>query len=331
MKGRNQKLKMLYLAKIMQEQTDENHPLTMPEIITKLEHYDIEATRKTIYDDFELLSDYGIEIIKEQKGSKTYYFCGSREFEAAEVKMIVDAIASSKFITAKKSKELIGKMEHMLSDYDARVLDRTVYVSGRVKNMNTSAFYTVDVIQSAIANDRRITFQYFSWNAKGEKELRHGGKIYDISPWALVWDNENYYLVGYDAEVSDIKHFRVDKMLKTAETDRPREGRKRFQQEDKEFYTRKHFRMFRGKEERVTLLCKNEIANVVVDHFGTDILLQKVDDEHFRTKVTVVISDQFLGWVVALGGDVVIESPESARDRMRLLLEMNGTNYEKNE
>ena len=218
MKGKNQKLKLLYLAKIMQEKTDDTHYLTMPEIINELAKYDIEAQRKSVYDDIAALNDYGIEIIKEMRSYKTYYHCVSRDFELAELRLIIDAIASSKFITLKKSKDLIEKLEKMASHYDAKLVKREVYISGRVKSMNESVLYTVDAIQNAIAYNHKITFQYFNWNVDGEMELRHDGAYYEISPWALVWDDENYYMIGYDSKAEKIKHYRVDKMMNINET-----------------------------------------------------------------------------------------------------------------
>ena len=316
MRGKNQKLKLLYLAKIMQEQTDDTHGLTMPQIIKELEKYDIEAQRKSIYDDLAALNDFGIEIIKQLVGNKTYYYCGTRDFELAELHIIIDAIASSKFITTKKSKELIEKLEHMASNYDAKLIDRDVYVSNRVKNMNESIFYTVDAIQYAIANNHRIKFQYYSWNVDGEMELRHNGAFYDISPWALLWDDENYYLVGYDKKADEFKHYRVDKMLHTEETDQRRQGKVKFDKLDKELYTKKHFRMFGGKEERVTLLCKNEMANVIIDQFGKETNLMRVDDEHFEARVDVVVSDQFLGWIISLGGKVRVVGPDDVKKKI---------------
>ncbi len=321
MRSKNQKLKLLYLAKIMREQTDDEHALTMPEIIEELSKYGIKAERKSIYDDIEALNDYGIEIIKEQCGSKTYYHCGSREFERTELHIIIDAIASSRFITAKKSKQLIRKLEDMMSIHDKKLLERNVYVSGRVKNMNESIFYTADVIQNAIANNHRIQFQYFSWNMDKKMVLRRDGAYYDVSPWTLVWNDENYYMVGYDGEEKKLKHYRVDKMLKAHETDEIRQGKSEFQLQNKEKYSEKHFRMFSGKEETVTLLCKTEMANVIIDHFGRDVYIQKLDEEHFRTRVDVVVSNQFFGWVFALGGNVIIESPQSVKKQMREMTE----------
>ena len=215
-------------AKILREETDDSHALTMPEIIKRLNSYGIDADRKCLYDDLYQLDQYGMEIIQEKVGQRTYYHCTDREFELAELRMIIDAICSSKFITAKKSKDLIGKLEKMVSIYDASLVDREVIVSGRVKSMNESILYTIDAIQNAIANNHRIQFQYFRWNVKGEMELHHDGKVYEVSPWTLVWDDENYYLVAYEKEEDKIKHFRVDKMLKTKEIEEKRQGVTRY-------------------------------------------------------------------------------------------------------
>ena len=323
MRGKNQKLKLLYLAKIMQEQTDDSHGLTMPQIIDELAKYDIEAQRKSVYDDLAALNDFGIEILKDQVGNRTYYKCGARDFELAELHIIIDAIASSKFITTSKSKELIEKLEHMASNYDAKLIDRDVYVSDRVKSMNESIFYAVDAIQYAIANNHQIKFQYYSWNVDGEMELRHDGAFYEISPWALLWDNENYYLVGYDKAADEFKHYRVDKMLHTEEISKKRIGKVKFDKLDKEAYTKKHFRMYGGIEERVTLLCENEMANVIIDQFGRDVRIKTTDNEHFEVNVDVIVSDQFLGWIMALVGKVIIKKPDYIRNDLLKLLKHN--------
>lgn len=327
MRSKNQKLKLLYLAKIMQEKTDDNHALTMSEIIAELNKYDIEAGRKSIYDDIAVLNDYGIEILKYQEGMNTYYHCASRNFEMAELHIIIDAIASSKFISVKKSKELIRKLEDMVSIYDKTMLERNVYVSERIKNMNESIFYTIDTIQNAIANNHRIRFRYFGWNIYGEKEFHRDGEQYDISPWTLVWDSDNYYLVGYDKEVDDFRHYRVDKMLGTEEINDKRHGFRRYKMKDKGVYSRMRFRMYDGDEQAVTLLCDNSMANVIIDRFGRDIVIHKADDEHFKVRVDVAVSNQFLGWIIALGGNVVVDSPEDVKDRVIELMQKNMSRY----
>ena len=204
----NQKLKLLYLADILLTETDEDYPLTLREIISKLKGFDISADRKTLYQDFEVLREYGYDIISEKRGRSCCYFLGERSFELPELKLLVDSVQSAKFITDKKSGVLIKKLESLTSRHLAKQLNRQVVISGRVKTMNESIYYNVDRLHEAINCDRQITFNYFQWNIKKEQELRHDGKLYKVSPWGLMWDDENYYLVAYDAEEEIIKHFR---------------------------------------------------------------------------------------------------------------------------
>ena len=325
MRGKNQKLKLLYLAKIMQEQTDDTHGLTMHEIQAELAKHEIESQRKSIYEDLAALDNYGIEIIKEQRGKQTYYFCGNRDFEIAELKFLVDAIQSSKFISEKKTRELIQKLEKTVSIYDAKLLNREVKVAGRVKNMNESIYYAIDALHNAIIEDRAIRFKYFSWNVKGEEEFRRDGAFYNVSPWALHFDDERYYLIGYDHDKAEIRHFRVDKMREVFITENKRKGKTAFNKQDKAKYNEQYFRMFGGEVETVSLRCRNEMANVIIDQFGKDVWLHPQGDEWFTVNVSVAITDQFLGWIVALGGQVVITGPERAKERMKELVGMRFT------
>lgn len=198
----------------MVNNTDDEYAMTLQDIKNALEQYEITADRKSLYDDFNVLRDMGIDILGEQRGRSYYYHVGKKKFELAELKLLVDAIQPSKFITVKKSHELIRKLESFASRYEASKLQRQVVVTGRIKTMNECIYYNVDAIHSAIANNRMIQFQYFQWNTKKKMEMRHNGQFYKISPWALTWDDENYYLVGYDAQAEKIKHYRVDKMRK---------------------------------------------------------------------------------------------------------------------
>ena len=320
MRGKNQKLKLLYLAKIMQEQTDDTHALTMPQIIAELAKYDIEAQRKSVYDDLDALDYFGIEIIREQEGFRTYYHCGNRDFEIAELKILVDAIQSSKFISEKKTKELIKKLEKNVSTYDSQMLDREVKVTGRVKNMNESIYYAVDAIHTAIGENKAIQFKYFSWYVKGEEEFRRDGAFYNVSPWALHFDDERYYLIGYDHDKKEMRHFRVDKMRDVSVVDKKRKGKTEFSKQDRAKYNEQYFRMYGGDFETVTLKCKNEMANVIIDQFGKDVRLLPVDDDHFTVRVNVAVSSQFLSWIFALEGNVVIKSPQIVIDKMKNLI-----------
>ncbi|MCD8131945.1 MAG: WYL domain-containing protein [Lachnospiraceae bacterium] len=316
-KGTSQKLKLVYLMQIFLEYTDERHSLTMPEILSRLKAYDIEAERKSVYEDIELLRTYGLDIIGERSGRNYSYYLGSRQFELAELKILVDLVQSAKFLTAKKSSQLIRKLETLCSHYEAGQLQHQVYVSERIKTENESIYYAVDIIHQAIDNGVRITFQYFNWNIRKEKELRRGGSLYQVSPWALSWDDENYYLVAYDGKIKELRYYRVDKMLNVELTDFPREGRELYEKMDPAAYTRKRFAMFNGREETVTLTCRNHLAGVIVDQFGRDVPIMPVDQEHFNARVHVALSGQFFGWVMALGEDIQITGPPGVVAQMR--------------
>lgn len=316
-KGTNQKFKLYRLAQIMMKKTDEEHYITMPEIKEALAEYDITADRKSLYNDLRDLEILGIEVEGEQDGNRYRYHVVNRPFKLPELKLLVDAIQSSKFITEKKSNSLIKKLETMVSEYDAQKLQRQVYVSGRIKAMNESIYYTVDAIHNAISENKKIRFQYFQWNVKKEPQLRHGGAWYHISPWGLSWDDENYYLVGFDSEAGLIKHFRVDKMLRIALSNETREGREHFKKLDMADYARKSFGMFGGEEETVKLQVSNGLAGVIIDRFGKDVMMIPVDEDHFNVSVDVRVSRQFLGWVFSLGESVRILGPEAVVDQMK--------------
>ena len=227
-KGTNQKFKLYRLAQIMLERTDDEHYITMPEIISQLGKYEITADRRSIYQDLRDLEALGIEVEGEPEGKGYHYHVVSRPFELPELKLLVDAIQSSKFITEKKTNELIRKLEKLVSRYEAMGLQRQVYVSGRIKTMNESIYYAVDTIHNAISENRKIRFQYYQWNVKKEMVLRRDGAYYHVSPWGLSWDDENYYLVGYDSDAGEIRHYRVDKMIHIRMSEAPREGKEHF-------------------------------------------------------------------------------------------------------
>lgn len=316
-KGDNQKLKMLYLTKIFSEETDEGHGLEMPEIISKLEAYGVNADRKTLYMDFEELRHFGLDLIAEKSGRNTYYYLGSRDFELPELKLLVDSVQSAKFITDRKSNELIKKLESLVSKYEAKQLQRQVVISGRIKAMNESIYYNVDKLHEAISADRQIRFLYYQWNVRKEMELRRNGARYHISPWGLVWDDEYYYLVGYDPEDQKIKHYRVDKMLKIEVAQDKREGKEAFRQFDMPKYTKSLFGMFAGEERSVALLIRKDLVGVAIDRFGKDIIIIPYDEDHFKTMVDVAVSPQFFGWVMSFGTGIKVISPEDVVEKLK--------------
>ena len=312
----NQKLKILYLMKAFEEKTDREHPISVAEIIKYMDSYGISVERKAVYDDIETLRVFGMKI-ENRRGRPSGYFLADRKFELPELKLLVDAIQSSKFITEKKTNRLIKKLETLVSKYDAQRLQRQVYVSGRIKTMNESIYYTVDAIHNAISENKKIKFQYFQWNVNKEMELRHGGAWYHISPWGLSWDDENYYMIGYDAEAQLIKHYRVDKMLHIRMSGESREGKEHFKKLDMADYAKKSFGMFRGKETSVKMLVNNSLAGVIIDRFGKDVMMIPEDADHFRVNVDVHVSKQFLGWVFSLGEAVKIIGPDEVVEQMR--------------
>ena len=324
-----QKLKLIYLMQILMEKTDETHSITMAEMITALKAYGITAERKSLYDDIECLRTYGLEIIGTQEGRTYCYQVVNRQFELAELKLLVDSVQSARFITAKKTNELIKKIEGLASKYEASKLHRQVYVTQRVKTINESIYYNVDAIHTAIAENSQITFQYFQWNVKKEMELRKGGALYRVSPWALSCDDENYYMIAYDDVEEKIKHFRVDKMLHIEMNGKKREGKQVFQCFDIAVYSRKMFGMYGGKEELVRIECDNSFAGVMIDRFGKDVSMIRLDDERFVVNVEVAVSRQFLAWIIGLGDGVTLTGPENVVEMMNAEIDRLIRQYKK--
>ena len=317
-RGTNQKFKFTYLMKIMQEKTDDEHSLTMPQIMEELEKYDVTAERKSIYADFQDMTDkFGVEIIKEQIGRETYYHVGAREFELAEVKLLIDAIQSSKFITQTKSRELITKIKSFVSEHQAKQLQRQVYINDRVKTMNESVYYNVDDIHTAINQDKKIRFKYYKWDINKKLVPRHNGDWFVVSPWALTWDDENYYLVAFDDLDHRIKHYRVDKMMRISIEKEKRDGKEAFKNFDMAEYSKATFGMYQGQKTKVKIRLANYMCGVFIDRFGKDITFRPVDNEHSEPHVDVNVSPQFFGWIFSLGKDVKVVGPEEVVEELR--------------
>lgn len=309
-KSSNQKSKILRLIQIFSEETDEEHGLTLKQIIDKLSFYNIKAERKSLYQDIDLLRSHNFDIEIRKVGKNFKYFLMSREFELAELKLLVDSVQSSRFITDKKSNSLITKLESLVSKHQANQLQRQVVTSGRIKTMNESIYYNVDNIHEATNQDKQITFQYFQYDINKNRQLRHNGKIYKVSPWSLMWDNENYYLIAFDQDDNQIKHYRVDKMLRISISNEIRLGQVQFKKFNLPHYANSLFGMFGGKETTVTLKVNNELVSILIDRFGKDIPIIKIDKDHFQTCVNVIISNQFFGWLISLGDKITIISPD---------------------
>lgn len=321
-----QKAKLLVLKNILERKTDEDHPLSVPQLIRALEAEGIRAERKSIYNDIEALRASGVDV-ELSRGRGGGYYLGSRTFELPELKLLVDAVQASQFITRDKSKKLIRKLEGLTSEAQARKMQRQVFVSGRVKTMNESIYYNIDKLHTAIGEGKQIRFQYFQWTVEKKEALRRDGGWYCVSPWHLRWDDENYYLIAYDAEADRVKHYRVDKMKRITLLEAPRLGQERMARFDPAVYTRRLFGMYGGQPVRVTLEGENEMVGVLIDRFGKEVPVLPVDGTHFQAFVDVAVSPQFLGWVAGLGGGLRIVSPEPVVQKMQALVQRLAEQY----
>ena len=311
-KSPNQKLKLLYLVDILERRTDEKHPMTAAQLIDELDKLGVSAERKSIYDDINQLIDFGYDIVHNKARISGGYYMASRRFELAELKVLVDSVQASRFISAKKTRELIDKLEKLCSVHEEKQLKRQVYVLNRIKTDNESIFYNVDYIHEAIHCNKQISFQYYEWNAAKEMKLKRAGARYIISPISLIWDDENYYLVGYEKD-HGIRHYRVDKMKAIAVLDESRLEESGYRDFDPAVYSNKVFGMYGGESETVTLSFPMKLTGVMLDRFGKDVLLKKESEEVYRVRTDVVISGHFFGWLAGLGKQVRIISPDSVR------------------
>lgn len=308
-----QKLKLLFLVKILTEETDEAHVLCTQELIDRLEEQGIHSERKSIYDDISCLQQFGYDILQRQSRQGGGYYMAGRDFELAELKLLVDAVQSSRFITPKKSRELIGKLEKLASRHDAGKLRRQVHVVGRIKTENEGIYYCIDALHRAIQDNCRITFQYLEWNGQKRLVPRRKGQPYRVSPWALIWREENYYLLAWDESAGRMKHYRVDKMAQVEELPEKRQGQEQFEKLDLAVYADKTFGMFGGEEETVQLEVPENMIGVVLDRFGREIVLRSEREGYLRARVNVVVSDQFFGWLAGLHGQIRILGPERVK------------------
>ena len=325
----NQKLKILYVMEYLLQNTDEEHPATLAQIMAHLSGYGITAERKSLYDDFETLHTFGLDIVSTGSGRGTGYYVASRDFELPELKLLVDSVQSSKFITHKKTAALIKKIERLASIHEAQLLQRQVYVAGRIKTMNESIYYNVDAIHGGISRNRKIRFKYFYLTVDKRRQYRKDGAWYVVSPYALTWDSENYYLVAYDSEAGQIRHYRVDRMTNISALEDARDGQEAYRALDMAVYARKVFGMFSGTEEPVRMRFDNRLVGAVLDRLGSEAMLVPDGDGHFTVTAGIVPSPQFYAWVFGFGGLAQILGPESVVQGMRAQLEATAAMYER--
>jgi len=333
-KGQNQKAKLLWLARILNDQTDQEHPMTLARMMELLQAQGIDVKdRKSLYDDLETLRVFGMDIEMQREGRSVGYFVASRPFELPELKLLVDAVQSSRFITRKKTDQLIRKVEALASAHQARQLQRQVFVTRRIKAMNESIYYTVDALHEAIDSGKQIRFHYFEWalgrgRERVEKRLRKNGDWYRVSPWWLIWDNENYYLVAFDQLSRDVRHYRVDKMQDLEIVDELREGKELLASFDPGAYAGSLFGMYHGQLETVKIRFENSLIGVVADRFGREVFLSPDGDGHFTVTAQVAVSPQFLSWVFSFGPQAELLSPEPIRQQFLQLLHETEANYQ---
>lgn len=307
--------KILYILKFLWDTTDDSHYAKSAEISDYLLQNGITAERKSIYSDITLLKEFGFAI-ENVKGKNGGYYIADRTFELAELKILLDGVVSSKFITEKKSYELIKKLETLCSKYEAKELITNVYVTNRIKSMNESILYNVDFINSAINENKKVSFKYFDYNINKKKVFRHDAKIYLVSPYALVLNNGNYYLVASEGEGDVIKHYRIDKMtnINISFEDRVKDNINF----DVEKYAQQHFSMYGGEIKKVTIRFENSLSSAVIDRFGYDVFITKEDDgKHFNITTELAVSTQFLGWIFGFGGKAQIISPPDVANMMK--------------
>lgn len=308
-----QKQKLLFMRKVLLEQTDQQHPITVNQLINTLADNGIKEERKTVYDDIATLSGSGLAIEITKVGHANAYYVCQREFEHEELFILADAVASSKFLTERKSKQLIEKLQKLTSKYQAKELLRIIDVKDRVKTFNESIFYTINQITEAISNKKMLTFQYYSYNSKMKKQLKHSGAFYKVSPYKLIWENDNYYLICYSHIREKIVHFRADRMVKVSAVDEPR------REPDVDEATlikelRSTFDMYSGTPERVTFEITENLVDSMVDKFGDKILLFQSENGKLSFSTDVQISPTFWGWLFQFGRQIKITSPQNIVD-----------------
>ena len=314
-KNANQRLKILYLYKILLEKTDEEHYITMPEIIHQLELYGISAGRKALYEDIDALKAYGLDIVS-LKGNVSGYYVASREFELPELKLLADAVCSSRFLTEKKSNELLKKIENLSSVHEANQIHRQVYVKNRIKSVNERIYINVDHIHRAITEGKQISFKYFDYDTAKKKKYRDGLRI--CSPYALSWDDERYYLIAYYEKYSDISNFRIDRMESVEILDEPIVPMpENFNVVE---YMNSMFSMFSGKPIDVKMRFHISLVNSVIDRFGKDIFITPDGDEHFIVRANIRAGKPFFGWLFMFGENAEILAPENIKEEYKKML-----------
>ena len=316
-KSDNQKLKLLYIRDYLERNSDERHPVGAQELIEMLSRHDIECERKAVYSDIRALQDFGLDILN-RRGKSGGYYIASRNFELPELKLLIDAVQSSRFLTEKKSRELIAKLCRECNRYDESLMHRDVVIDRRVKSMNETIYYNVDAIQEAIARGVQIRFRYFDWNIDGTRRYRD--RDYQASPYGLCQDNENCYLLAHSPR-HGVTHYRVDRMTDIQLTEEKRVPCPELTGARLVEHANQLFQMYSGTRASVKLRFHRSLTNVVIDRFGHDIMLIPDGEDHFTFLVDVAVSPMFLSWIIGFGEKAQIVYPQSVADQCRALAE----------
>lgn len=312
-RSEGQKLKLLYLLDYLQHHTDEAHPAQAAALLEHLAAKGIRAERKSLYDDIHALEDYGVEICRK-RGRSGGYYVERRDFELPELKLLVDAVLSSRFLTPKQSMTLIRKLAALSSAHEGELLRRQIVLSGRPKTESEAGFRNIDILQEAIAANSQVIFRYFDWGVDRQKHFRP--RDYTASPYALLWDDENYYLIAH-SDRHGLTHYRVDKMADIRPTGLSRTVTEETRSFDPAAYSREVFGMYRGQRQRIKLRFEKALAGVVIDRFGRDVMLIPEDGEHFVLTTEISLSPNFMGWLTSFAGRATILFPPAAVDEYR--------------
>ena len=307
------KLRPFYVAKMLYEQTDEEHYLTIAQIINQLESkYGISTSRGTVGDDIKALQEFGVEIEVEQSTQNRYYLIG-RTFDLPELKALIDAVESARFIPKEKSSALVDKLSLLASPFEAPRLVRNVDVENRIKADNEKIYYIMEALNDAINDKKKVAFQYYTYNWNKERVAKHDGEVYTFSPYKMIWNGDYYYVVGYSEKHGSIGSFRIDRIVTTPQIliEEQHEPPKDF---DLNIYLNSMFRMYNGERKQVELICDNDRMDAVIDKFGKDVVVSEYDDNSFEVIATTSVGNVFYSWIFGFGGRVTISSPEDVRE-----------------
>ena len=316
-----QKLLLLHLLSILRSETDEQQGLGMEQLRQLLSQRGFEPDRKSIYACIDALEAYGLDIQRPSGKRKDYRLLKSAdELELSEVKLLADAVHASRFLSQAKAGKLTSKLEKLISRRQAQTLHRQVVVSDRVKSMNNSIYYNVDALHAAIAQDRMVSFRYFDYNMSKKRIYRHDGERYRVSPYAMLYNNDKYYLMALPEEGEELRTYRVDKLDGVQLLEEKRQGHEIFEKVDLASYTRITFSMYAGEAQQVTLQFENHLLNAAMDRFGHNIMVTRHGEEHFRFTTTIAVSPRFYGWLLGFGSGAEIISPPKVREGMQQLI-----------